>query len=85
MKLTGKLIRHMNLCTSQIIQQVLTIRMQPIQDMPMPGENDNASDNFGLYEDERSTPEVQNIKRDHRDLIGQCSDTRSYARVGLTP
>ena len=85
MKSTGGLTRHMNSCTSQIIQQVLPTRMQPEQDMPMPGEDDNASDNFGPYEDERSTPEAQDIEGDHRDLVGESSDTGSRARAGHTP
>ena len=59
--------------------------MQPEQDMPMPGEDDNASDNFGPYEDEGSTPEAQDIEGDHRDLVGKSSDTRSRARAGRTP
>ena len=52
--------------------------------MPMPGEDDNASDNFGPYEDERSTPKTQDIEGDHRDLVGESSDTRSRARAGRT-
>ena len=85
MKSTGGLTKHMNSCTSQIIQQVLPTRMQPEQDMPMPGEDDNASDNFGPYEDERSTPKAQDIEGDHRDSVGESSDTGSRARAGRTP
>ena len=59
--------------------------MQPEQDMPMPGEDDNASDNFGPYKDKGSTPEAQDIEGDHRDLVGKSSDTRSRARAGRTP
>ena len=72
----------MNLCTSQIIQQVFLTLMQLEQDMPMPGEDDNALDNFGPYENEESTPKTQNIEGDHRDLVGKSWDTRSRARAG---
>ena len=51
----------------------------------MPRENDNASDNFEVYEDEKSTPEVQDIEKDYRDLVGKSSDTKSRTRVGRTP
>ena len=49
------------------------------------GEDDNASDNFGSYKNEDSIPKTQDIKRDHRDLVGKSSDTESRARVGHTP
>ena len=39
--------------------------------MSIPGEDDNLSDNFGPYEDEESTPEAQDIEKDHRDLVGK--------------
>ena len=84
-KLTGRLTRHMNLCTSQIIQQILLIRMQPKQDMPMPGEDNNLSDNFRPYKDERSIPKVQDIEKDHKNLIDKSSDTKSHARAEPTP
>ena len=32
--------------------------MQPKQDIPMPGEDDNVLENFGPYEDEEFTPET---------------------------
>ena len=85
MKSRGGLTRHMNSCMSQIIQQIAPTRMQPKQDMPIPGEDDNSSDNFRLYEDEGCTPEAQNIERDHRNSVGKSSDTRSRARVRHTP
>ena len=51
----------------------------------MPGKDDNASDNFGLYEDEKSILEVQDIEGDHRDLVGKSLDTRNRIRVRRTP
>ncbi len=71
----------MNTCTSQ---QVLPICLQPKQDMPIPGEDENTSDNFGLYEDEESILEEQDIEGDHRNSVGESSDTRSHARDGLS-
>ena len=53
--------------------------------MLMLGEDDNISNNFGPYEDKESIPESQDIKRDHRDLVGKSSDTVSCARAGHTP
>ena len=52
--------------------------------MPMPGEDDNISDNFGPYEEEEFIPEVQDMEEDYRDLVGKSSDTGSYARAEHT-
>ena len=52
MKSTSGLTRHMNTCTSQTYQQVLTLRMQPEQNMPMAGEDNNSSDNYRSHKDE---------------------------------
>ena len=41
----------------------------------MLGEDDNTSDNFGPYKDGKSTSEVQDIEKDHRNLVGKSSDT----------
>ncbi len=62
MKSTHRLTRHMNTYTKQ---QVLPIHMQPKQNTPIPGEDENTSDNFGLHEDEESILEEQDIKGDH--------------------
>ena len=59
--------------------------MQFEQNMPMSREDNNISNNFGPYEDEKSTPEVQNIEKDYRDLVGKSLDIRSHARVTYTP
>ncbi len=81
MKLTHRLTRHMNICTSQ---QVLPIRMQLKQDTPIPKEDENTSDNFGLHGDEKSILEEQDIEVDHRNSVGKSSDTGSHARDGLS-
>lgn len=52
-KLISGLIKHMNAYINQIIQQVLSTQMELEQDMPMPREDDNVSDNFGPNEDEK--------------------------------
>lgn len=49
----------------------------------MPRENDDASENSWLYEDEESILEKQNIKRDYRDLVSKSLNTGSSARDGL--
>ncbi len=81
MKSTHELTRHMNTCISQ---KVFPIRMQPKQDTPIPGEDENTSDNFGLHEDEESILEEQNIEGDHRYSVGESSDTGSHARDSLS-
>ena len=58
--------------------------IQPKEDMLILGEDDNALDNFGPYKNEESTPVAQNIKGDHRNLVGKSSDTGSCARAGRT-
>ncbi len=52
--------------------------------MPILVEYKNTSDNFGLYEDEESIIEEQDIKGDHSNLVGESSDTGSHARDGLS-
>ena len=54
---TSGLTRHMNAYTSQIIQQGLSIRMQSKQNMPIPREDDNSSEYFGLYKNKEYTLE----------------------------
>ena len=49
----------------------------------MPGKDNYASEIFGPHEDEKSILEEQEIERDHRNLVGKSSDTRSDARDGL--
>ena len=50
----------------------------------MPGEDDDASENFGPNEDEESTLAEQEMEGDHRDLIGESSDTKICVRDGLS-
>ena len=78
----GRLTRYMNACTSQIIQQVLLLHIQPEQDMR---KDDNALNNFVPYEDKESTLEAQDLEKDHKDSVGKSSDTRSYANAGRIP
>ncbi len=81
MKSTYGLTRHMNTYASQ---QVLPLHMQPEQNNPILGEDDNTSGNLGSHEDEESTLEEQDIEGDHRNLVGESSDTRSRVRDGLS-
>lgn len=46
--------------------------------------NNNASDNFKLYEDEESITKEQDIERDYKDLVSKNSDTRSCVRDNLS-
>ena len=71
----------MNTYTSQ---QIFPICMQPKQNTPIPGEDNNASKSFGLYKDDKSTLEEQDIEKDHTNLVGKSLGTGSYARDGLS-
>ena len=74
----------MNICTSQIIQQVFLIRMQPKQDMPISEENDNSSNNFRPYKNEKSTLEAKDIEKNHIDWISKSSATKKHAKDSLS-
>ncbi len=52
--------------------------------MPIPEEDENTSDNFGLREDEESILEEKDIEGDHRNLVSESSDTVSNAKDGLS-
>lgn len=58
--------------------------MQPNQDMPMPGKDDNISKNFESHENKESILEKQNIKRDYRDLVSKFMDTESREKDSLS-
>ena len=81
LKLIYRLTRHMNMCTSH---QVFPIRMQPKQDTPIPGEDENASKNIRPHEDEKSILEKQDIEKDHRNLGSKSSNTGSRVKDGLS-
>ena len=51
--------------------------------MPIPKEYDNASENFGLYKDEKSILEKWDIEKDNRVMVGKSLDIESHARDGL--
>ena len=53
--------------------------------MQILGKDDNLLDNFGPYEDNKSIPEAQDIESDHKDLVGESSDTESHAKIRRTP
>lgn len=48
--------------------------------MPMPGEDDNLTDNFGPHIDKKSALEGPDIKVDNMDLVFESSNIGSYAR-----
>ena len=58
--------------------------MQPKQNMPILGKNDNASENFGPHEYEKSTLEEKDFGKDYTNLVGKNSDTRSRLKDGLS-
>ena len=74
----------MNAYMIQFIQQVLPIHMKSEQDTSMPGEDDDASENFGSHEDEKSTLKKQEMERDQRDFVGKSSNIGSYTRDGVS-
>lgn len=50
----------------------------------MPGENNNALENFRPYEDEESTLEELNIEGNHRNLIGKSFNPENCAKKNLS-
>lgn len=46
--------------------------------------NDDESQCFRLYKDEKSTLEQQNIKIDYKNSVGKISNTKSYIRDSLS-
>ena len=67
LKSTHGLTKHINIYTSH---QVLSIRMQPKQNTPIPEKDENASENVGPHENEESILEEQDIEEDYRNLGG---------------
>ena len=45
----------------------------------IPGEKEN----FGLYKDEKSTLEEQDIEKNHKNLGSKSFDTKNYTKNGL--
>lgn len=62
------------------VQQVFPIHMKPKQDTLMLKQDNDASENFGFYKDEKSTLEEQDIERDYIDFVGKSSDIGSYTK-----
>lgn len=52
--------------------------------MPIPKKNDDISENFGSYEDEKSKLEEQDIKGDHKNSVGKSLDIESHAKNGFS-
>ena len=52
--------------------------------MPIPEDDDNISENFEPYKDEKFTLEEQNIEGDYINLVGKSLDIGSHARNGLS-
>lgn len=50
----------------------------------MPRKNDNASDYFDLYKNEKTTPKAQNIEKDYRGLVGKSLNSGSPAKDSLS-
>ncbi len=66
-----------------ISQQVFPICMQSNQETPIPGGDNNALENFGPHEDQKSILKEQDIEENHKNLIGKSSDIRSHIKDGL--
>ena len=57
--------------------------MQLKQNMSIIGKDDNISENFGFYEDEKLILKEQDIKKYHANLIYKSSDTKNYVKDSL--
>lgn len=84
MKSIYRLTRYINTYTSQIRQWIFLTHMQPKQNILIPGEDDNILENFGSYENEKSTLKEQDIEKNHEKLAGKSSNTRSCVKNGLS-
>lgn len=49
--------------------------------MAIVGEDDNLSNNFGLYRYKKLAQERSDIRKDNIDLVSKSSDTKNYVRV----
>ena len=58
--------------------------MQAKQNIPMPGEDNNAPEYFGLHKDKKYILNQQDIEGDCGDLVGKSSDTRIDGKDGLS-
>ncbi len=58
--------------------------MQPKQDMLIPEDNKNTSENFMPHEDEKSIFLEQDIEKDYRNLVGKSLDTGICVKDGLS-
>ncbi len=81
MKSIYELTGHINTYMSQ---QVFSIYLQPKQDIPIPGKDDNISENFGPHEDEESTLKEQDIEEDYRNLVDKSLDIGSCTKDSLS-
>lgn len=48
------------------------------------GEDNNISEDFGLYEDEKFILKEQNIEKDHENLVDKSLNTRSCVKDSLS-
>ena len=58
--------------------------MQPKQNMPILGKDNNTSENFWLYKNKESILKEQDIEKKYKNLIGKSSDIGSGAKNSLS-
>lgn len=58
--------------------------MQRKLDIPIPKEDDNILEYFGLYQNKKYTLNKNNIEKHHKNLISKNSDTESCAKYNLS-
>lgn len=52
--------------------------------MPILGKDSNASDNFRPYKNDKFTLEIQDIEKDHRDLVRKITNIGSHVKDSLS-
>lgn len=57
--------------------------MKPKYDMPMPKEDNNALQYFGLYKDERYILDEQDTAKDYRDFVNKNSLFKSHRKDSM--
>lgn len=79
MKSIGGLTKYMNMCMSQVIQQVLPL-MQLKQNILVLKEDNNLLDNLKPHEDEELAIKRSDIGKDNINLVSKSLNTRNHTR-----
>lgn len=80
MQLIDKLIRYMNIYTSQFNQQFLPIYILPKQTIKIVKKDYNILNNFGSYKNEKPVIKGLEVEKDDIDLVNKSSNTENHVK-----